>query len=71
MIRAARFLYCDNEHGVGNISFPDLDSMTDQQRDEHFINPPTAAQLRKSAKKAGWSRCAGGDYCEMCTEGGI
>ena len=70
MIRTARVIFCDNEHGTGDVTFPSLD------RDSHalaaeYIAPQTAAGLRKSAKKAGWSRCAGGDYCEQCTEGGI
>jgi hypothetical protein len=33
-----------------------------------YIAPQTTAQLRKSAKKAGWGRIAGVDYCPLCME---
>lgn len=70
MIRTARFIFCDNEHGMGDVTFPDMHASREELI-PHFIKSPTATELRKEAKKAGWSRHAGGDYCEQCTEGGI
>jgi hypothetical protein len=58
MIRTAKLIFCDNEHGMGDVTYPDLFD-------------PTLKQLRKDAKQAGWSRHAGADYCQQCTEGGI
>jgi hypothetical protein len=63
-------LFCDNEHGMGDVTYPDLFLPIEQLR-QFFIEPPTVVQLRREAKKAGWSRHAGGDYCPQCTEGGI
>jgi hypothetical protein len=70
VIRTAKLLFCDNEHGMGEITYPDFRG-DDEVLRQHFVNSPTAAQLRKDAKKEGWSRHAGADYCPMCTEGGI
>lgn len=61
MIRTAKVLYCDMEHGTGDVTFPaicDLDP----------INPMTVAELRRRAKAAGWSRYGRNDFCESCTE---
>ena len=65
MIRSTKILFCDNDHGAGDVTFPattDLDV-----RD--FIETPSLKQLRAEAKKAGWSRERGRDICEGCTEG--
>jgi hypothetical protein len=70
MIRTAKFLFCDNEHGAGNVTFPDILG-TPEELEQHFIRSPTLAMLRKEAKQAGWSRHNGADYCQMCTENGI
>lgn len=70
MIRTMKLLFCDNEHGVGNVTFPDILGRP-EDLEQYLIRSPGAAELRKEAKAAGWSRHQGGDYCEMCTEGGI
>jgi hypothetical protein len=70
MIRTAKFIFCDNEHGTGDVTYPDIFDSVEVLR-QHFIDSPTLGQLRKDAKKAGWSRHEGADYCRMCTEGGI
>ena len=70
MIRTAKFIFCDNEHGAGNVCFPSI--MGDAyELEQHFIRNPTLKQLRKEAKEHGWSRHEGADYCDLCTENGI
>ena len=52
MVRTIKVLFCD---------LMDLDSRM-------FIDAaPTAGQLRKLAKAAGWTRSGGADYCETCS----
>lgn len=67
MTRSTKVLFCDNEHGTGDVSFPDIGKLDEH----HFVFPLNQRELRKEAKKAGWSRVNGADYCDMCTEGGI
>lgn len=64
MIRTSRILFCDQEHGTGEQTFPSLRDLSEQD----FIRDLTAKQLRAEAKKAGWSHVDGHDYCGMCTE---
>jgi len=64
MIRTAKFIFCDNEHGTGNITFPEISRIDDQT----FIEPRTVGQLRKQAKAEGWTRNDGADYCPACSE---
>ncbi|HEV2470080.1 MAG TPA: hypothetical protein VGS78_12870 [Candidatus Sulfotelmatobacter sp.] len=70
MIRTAKFIFCDNEHGTGDMTYPDILGDVEVLR-QHLIDSPTLAQIRKDAKKNGWSRHQSADYCPMCTEGGI
>ena len=63
MIRAAKILFCDNEHGFGNVTFPEKERLDDQL----FVEPVSARQLRKQAKEAGWTREGGVDYCPTCS----
>jgi len=72
MLRTAKFIVCDNEHGTGDVTFPDLDESSFDVK--NYLVYPTGtktADLRRAAKKAGWSVVDGGDYCAMCTEGGV
>lgn len=62
-------IFCDNEHGVGNVTFPEYPGEAEVWN--LFIEPKTVSQLRREAKKLGWTRHEGGDYCPMCSEGGI
>ena len=64
MIRSVRVIFCDQEHGTGDVTFPALTDLTT----EHFVQPFNAKQARAEAKKSGWSHVAGLDYCETCTE---
>lgn len=66
MIRSIRVIFCDQEHGTGDVTFPNLRELTTQ---EFLDNAPSVRTLRSEAKKAGWSHVAGHDYCDMCTEG--
>jgi hypothetical protein len=67
MIRTAKVLFCDNEHGTGDITFPEV---LDAQRfiTEQPDTPANAVELRREAKKSGWGRVNGGDYCPTCME---
>lgn len=67
MIRSAKIIFCDNEHGTGDVTFPSLDR-TVQQLQGEYVAPQTVGQLRKAAKKEGWTRIDGGDYCPQCSE---
>jgi len=67
VIRSAKIIFCENEHGTGDVTFPDLDR-TVQELQAEYVAPQTVGQLRKSAKKAGWGRVNGGDYCPSCME---
>jgi hypothetical protein len=68
MMRNTQLLFCDEEHGIGDVTFPELENLTIVD----FIQPRTARQIRADAKKAGWTRDRRGrDYCEGCShEGG-
>ena len=60
MIRPAKRIYCDQEHGTGDVAFPDLDAVN------WIDGPATAATLRREARKLGWRRIMGADYCPDC-----
>ncbi len=68
MIRTAKVIFCDNEHGVGDQTFPNFDDESFDLK-QYFVYPvlPTMSELRKAAKKEGWTRVDGGDYCPMCS----
>ena len=68
MIQKCKLLFCDNEHGFGEVTFPKLDDMSTHEIMQELINPRTQGQLRREAKKAGWGRVNGGDYCPACME---
>ena len=70
MIRTAKLIFCENEHGTGDITFPDMDDSTFDLR-QHFILNKRIGALRREAKKAGWGRINGGDYCPSCMEAGV
>ena len=62
MNRTVRVIFCDNEHGTGDVTFPQISRLTEQD----FIQPQTAKELRKAAKKEGWGMANGQDYCDLC-----
>lgn len=71
MIQKCTVLFCDNEHGCGPVTFPDIADMDAYKIEQEFIGTRTARQLRKAAKQAGWGRINGGDYCPACMERGV
>lgn len=71
MINKASIMFCDNEHGTGDVCFPDIDRMDYFDIKQVFIKSNTSKELRREAKKAGWGRVNGGDYCPACMESGV
>ena len=66
MIRTIKVIFCEEEHGTGDRTFPDLMDLDTRM----FIDgAPTAAQLRKMAREHGWTRSGGADYCNQCSAG--
>ena len=71
MIRKCQVIFCDNEHGTGDVTFPDICALDPQTVQQVFIEGNTTNELRKAAKLAGWGRVNGGDYCPGCIESGV
>lgn len=65
MTRTVYYLFCDNEHGVGDVSFPEALRDVDVPEFEKW---DSIAKVRREAKKAGWRRYKGVDYCPSCVE---
>ena len=68
MIRKCVILFCENEHGTGDVTFPDVVALDGHQLQQHFIEDHTVVQVRKAAKAAGWGRVNGADYCPVCMD---
>lgn len=68
MTKKATLLFCDNEHGSGDVTFPDVKALDGFDIQQHFIAEASIGALRKAAKQAGWGRVNGGDYCPGCME---
>lgn len=68
MTRKAIIIFCDNEHGTGDVCFPDLTTLSGFEFQQALINGNTIGSVRRAAKAAGWSRVDGVDYCPACTE---
>lgn len=66
MTRKAIILFCDNEHGTGDVSFPDLTMLDGFEFQQVLINGNTVGAVRRAAKAEGWGRVNGGDYCPGC-----
>ena len=71
MVRNCFFIFCENEHGTGDVCFPDLDTLEAFDTKQAIIQSNSKRQVRADAKKAGWGRVNGGDYCPACMESGI
>jgi hypothetical protein len=71
MIRKCQLLFCDNDHGTGDVTFPDLDALDAYGTKQLFIDGSDVKSLRKAAKQEGWGRVNGADYCPGCMESGI
>ena len=68
MIRNAPILFCDNEHGTGDVCFPDVKQLDGHDLQQQFIKSYSIRSLRNAAKAIGWGRVNGGDYCPDCME---
>lgn len=68
MIRKINIIFCDNEHGSGDVCFPDVDSLDGHDLRQKIIDGNTIGSVRHDAKKAGWGRVNGGDYCPGCMD---
>ena len=64
MICTAKILFCENEHGCGDVTFPNTDDLNERS----FMVPMTIRMLRAKAKIAGWTRSKGRDLCDICSE---
>jgi hypothetical protein len=62
MIRTVKILFCEDDHGSGDITFPDIPDLDAQS----FIQPLGIGALRRAAKAAGWKRIMKADYCPDC-----
>jgi hypothetical protein len=71
MIFKASFLFCANEHGIGDVTYPDVDTMGGFELKQYVMKGPRVSELRKLAKAEGWGRVNGDDYCPTCMESGI
>jgi hypothetical protein len=68
MIRKCQILFCDNDHGCGDVTYPDVTEMDGYAVQQLFINGTDMKSLRKEAKEKGWRRVNGADYCPGCME---
>ncbi len=66
MIRKAQILFCENEHGTGDVMFPDLTLLSGFEFQQVLIEGNTVHMVRRAAKAAGWGRVNGADYCPGC-----
>jgi hypothetical protein len=69
--RKCGVIFCGNEHGTGDVTYPDLEQMSTSQIVQRFVDSPPESLTRREAKAAGWRRVNGEDYCPMCVESGI
>ena len=67
-IRRAMALYCDEEHGIGDVVFPAADSANAYSSDAKFDPDLTAVKLRRLARAEGWRRFQNVDYCPSCVQ---
>ena len=66
MILKAQLLFCDNEHGTGDVVFPDLTQLEGFEIQQYFIGGNDVRSVRRAAKAQGWGRVNGADYCPGC-----
>lgn len=68
MIQKLNFIFCENEHGTGDVCFPDVCRLDGRDLQQEIVAGNTVSELRRAAKKAGWGRVNGGDFCPSCME---
>ena len=64
MILLTKIVCCENEHGTGDVTFPEIAELTVSDFGERTL----LTVLRKRAKEVGWGRVNGADYCPACME---
>jgi hypothetical protein len=64
MILTVKVLFCDEDHGIGEQTFPHIDDLDEGA----FILPLSVKQLRRAAEAAGWRRRGGMDLCDRCVD---
>lgn len=68
MIRKLNIIFCENEHGNGERCFPDIYDAAQFDLAEAAVQDLSVAQVRREAKRHGWGRVNGGDFCPSCME---
>lgn len=68
MIAKCNLLFCSDEHGTGDVCWPDVTQLDSYGIQQMFIKGKTIRELRKEAKQAGWGQFNGADYCPSCME---
>lgn len=68
MIHKFNILFCENEHGTGDVVFPDLTTLGGFEFSQEAGKGLSVSDVRREAKKQGWGRVNGGDYCPTCME---
>lgn len=68
MILKFHLICCENEHGKGDVVFPDLTTLDGFEIAQAASKGMPPADVRREAKKLGWGRVHGGDYCPGCME---
>jgi hypothetical protein len=71
MFRKCGVIFCSNEHGSGDVTFPGLMQMDEHELMQRFIDSPTEMLTRRAAKAAGWGRVNKEDYCPDCMANGV
>lgn len=71
MHRKCCVIFCGNDHGTGDVTFPDLETMSGYDLQQRFIESPSLGETRRAAKAVGWRRVNGEDYCPQCMENGL
>jgi hypothetical protein len=68
VIRKTHIIFCDNEHGTGDVMFPDLTRLSGFEFAQEVIDGNDARSVRRAAKAKGWGHYRNGDYCPDCME---
>jgi hypothetical protein len=66
MIQKIPFIVCENEHGLGDEMYPDIEKLDKSQILDLAARKLTAADIRREAERLGWRRIYGADYCPQC-----
>lgn len=62
-VQRATAIFCDEEHGAGDVYFPEHSDLGPRFEPHTFT-----ADVRKRAKAHGWRTILGKDYCPNCVD---